>query len=132
MAKNIRVLFARPSLDGHDRGIVAVMSRCRDRGMEVVYIYFSDPREIAAAAVEEDVDCVGVTCSMGEHLRVARELTGELRRRGIAVPLVFGGVIPTVDVGRLEELGVKKVFGPGSSPGEAADFIAGCVSVAQG
>lgn len=129
MAKNVRVLFARPALDGHDRGIITIMSRCRDHGIEVVYIYFNDPREVAAAAVEEDVECVGVTCSMGEHLRTARELISEMGRRGTNVPVIFGGVIPTVDVERLEQMGVRRVFGPGSSPGEAVDFIAGCAAV---
>lgn len=119
----LRVLFARFTLDGHDRGLVTIIGACRDAGMEIVYIHFTDPREIVKAATEEDVDAIGVTSSMGQHMRVARELMAEIKKTGAEMPVIFGGVLPTLDIPKLLALGVKRVFGPGSAPGDAIAYI---------
>ena len=118
-----KALFARYTLDGHDRGIITVINACRIAGMEVVYIHFSDPGEIVKSAVEEDVDIIGVTSSMGEHLYVASNLMKALRKGKIDIPVIFGGVIPNVDMPKLLNIGVKRVFGPGLPPEEAVKFI---------
>lgn len=119
----IKVLLARFTLDGHDRGIVTVINACRDAGMEVIYIHFSDVREVVKSAMEEDVDIVGITSSMGQHLYVAPRLMQALRQTKMNIPVIFGGVIPTVDVPKLVNLGITRVFGPGSSPAEAVKYI---------
>ena len=118
-----RILFSRYTLDGHDRGLLTVMHRCRNAGMEVIYIHFNDVQEITQTAVQEDVDVIGVTCSMGQHFSVMTELLRLLRENNYGIPVIMGGVIPTVDVLRLLEMGVKGVFGPGSSPEEAVKAI---------
>ncbi|MEW6034576.1 MAG: cobalamin-dependent protein [Chloroflexota bacterium] len=123
MTKKARVLFARLSFDGHDRGVISVLAACRDAGMEAIYMHYNDPQEVARAAQEEDVDVVGLTSSMGEHFYVASGLLEALKERGLDTPVVVGGVIPTVDEVRLLRMGVKGVFGPGAAPGEAIRLI---------
>ena len=123
VAAKPRVLFARFTLDGHDRGVITVISACRDVGMEVIYIHFTNPREIVKAAIEEDVDVIGVTSSLGEHMRVAEKLVAQIEKEGIDIPVIFGGVIPTVDIPRLQGVGVKRTFVPGSSPADAVASI---------
>ena len=117
--------MARFSLDGHDRGLLSVMNSFKDAGIEVVYTYFSYPHELAKVAQEEDTDVIGVTSSMGQHFYVASTLLEALNERGIDVPIIMGGVIPTRDVSQLMDMGIRKVFGPGSAPGEAIDFVTG-------
>ncbi len=119
----IRILFARSALDGHDRGVINVISRCRDKGMEVIYIYFYDPKEVVIAAAQENVDAIGITSSIGQHLYVISELKKGLEEEKVDIPVIIGGVIPTVDIPKLLEMGVKRVFGPGSTPIEVADFL---------
>lgn len=118
-----RILVARFSLDGHDRGILTVMHALRNAGMEIVYIFFSDPKEIAKVAIEEAVDVIGVTSSQGEHLLVCSRLMDELNKQKTDVPVIIGGVIPSVDVQKLLDMGIKRVFGPGSKPSDAVSFI---------
>lgn len=118
-----KILLARFTLDGHDRGIITITNACREAGMEVVYIHFSDVKEILKSAIEEDVDVIGITSSMGQHLWVASKLMEALKGDNIDIPVVFGGVMPTVDTPKLLNLGVKGVFGPGSSPGEAIELL---------
>ena len=118
-----RILIARFSLDGHDRGILTVMHALRNAGMEIVYIFFSDPKEIVKVAVEEAVDLIGVTSSQGEHLLVCSQLMDELNKQKTDVPVIIGGVIPSVDVQKLLDMGIKRVFGPGSKPSDAVSFI---------
>ena len=118
-----RILVARFSLDGHDRGILTVMHALRNAGMEVIYILFSDPREILKVAIEEAVDVIGMTSSQGEHLLVCSRLMDEMNRQKAEIPVIIGGVIPSVDVQKLLDMGVKRVFGPGSKPSDAVSFI---------
>jgi len=119
----MRALLARFSLDGHDRGLLSVMSSFSDRGIEVVYTYFSDPKELAKAAEQEDVDVIGISSSMGEHFYIASNLLKVLNEQKIEIPVIMGGVIPTRDIPELLDIGVKKVFGPGSAPSEIVDFV---------
>lgn len=121
--ERIKILLARLSLDGHDRGIITIANHCKEAGMEVVYTHFHDPKEIAKVAEEEDVDIIGITSSMGEHFYIASHLMGTLKEKKLEVPVVMGGVIAHVDVPKLEALGVKKVFGPGASPQEAVNYL---------
>ncbi|MFC1965101.1 cobalamin B12-binding domain-containing protein [Chloroflexota bacterium] len=118
-----KILLARFSLDGHDRGVITVMDALKNAGMEVVYVLFSDPKEIVKSAIEEDVDLIGVTSSQGEHLLVCSTLMEELGNIKVNIPVIIGGVIPSADVPKLMDMGIKGVFGPGSRPGDAASFI---------
>jgi methylmalonyl-CoA mutase C-terminal domain/subunit len=122
--KKIRILFGRYTLDGHDRGLHTVMRKCRDDGMEVIYVHFTAAEQIAQTAIQEAVDVIGITASMGQHFLIAQELFGQLREKNYDIPVIMGGVIPTVDVPRLLEMGIKSVFGPASAPAEASEFIA--------
>ena len=118
-----KVLFARSALDGHDRGVISVMSRCRDEGIEVVYIYFYDPKEVVKSAAQEDADVIGITSSIGQHLYVISELKKDMAEEKMDIPVIVGGVIPRVDTSKLMDMGVMRVFGPGSTPQEATSFI---------
>jgi methylmalonyl-CoA mutase C-terminal domain/subunit len=122
--KKARVLVGRFTLDGHDRGILTVTHALRNAGMEVIYTHFSNPKEIARSAVQEDVDVIGITSSMGEHSMICSLLLEELRREKATIPVIVGGVIPSSEIPVLLDLGVKKVFGPGATPGEAVSFTA--------
>jgi methylmalonyl-CoA mutase C-terminal domain/subunit len=130
--KKIRVLLARLTLDGHDRGLVALAHNCREAGMEVVYIRFNTAQEIIKAAQEEDVDLIGVTSSIGQHFYVASSLMQALKSERINIPVIFGGVISSVDIPRLMSLGVARVFGPGTSPRDAVTFIQTIVQLKGG
>ena len=112
----IRVLIAKPGLDGHDRGAKVVARALRDAGFEVVYLGLrKTPRQIAAAAVEEDVDVVGLSVLSGAHVALSRKVLAELEREGADVPVVVGGTIPDRDIPRLRDAGVAEVF-PTSTP----------------
>ncbi len=111
--RRIRVLVAKPGLDGHDRGAKVVASALRDAGMEVIYTGLrASIAGIAAAAVQEDVDVIGLSILSGAHHTVCKKLIAELTARGADIPIVVGGVIPTADFAKLQALGVKEVFGP--------------------
>jgi methylmalonyl-CoA mutase C-terminal domain/subunit len=99
------------------------MHALRNAGMEVVYILFSDPKEIVKVAIEEAVDVIGVTSSQGEHLVVCSRLIDEMNKKKTDVPVIIGGVIPSVDVQKLLDMGIKRVFGPGSKPSDAVSFV---------
>jgi methylmalonyl-CoA mutase C-terminal domain/subunit len=118
-----RVLIARFNLDGHDRGIFTVINALQVSGMEVIYILFAHPRQIVKAAIEEAADVIGVTSSQGEHMLVCSTLMEELDNREMDIPVILGGVVPSADIPKLVEIGVKRVFGPGSKPSEAAAYI---------
>jgi len=122
----IRVLVAKPGLDGHDRGAKVVAAALRDAGMEVVYTgLHQTPEMIAAAAVQEDVDVVGLSVLSGAHMTLIpkiRQLLAE-QGRGDAL-LVVGGIIPAEDGERLQADGVAKLFGPGTSTTDIVDYIA--------
>lgn len=119
----MRILLARFALDGHDRGIITIIDACKQAGMEVIYVHFTDVEEVVVSAIEEDVEMIGITSSMGEHEYIAVRITETLQKRQAGIPLIMGGVIPTADVPKLLGMGVKRIFGPGTSPLEAVSFI---------
>ncbi len=124
-----RVLIARYDLDGHDRGILVVMNALKNAGAEVIYIHFSNPNEIAKAAIEEDVDLIGITSSLGQHNFVCSALCEDLKKKAQNIPVIIGGVLPNSDIPRLLEMGVKKVFGPGTAPRDVVTFVDSLVAV---
>jgi len=121
----VRVLNAKPGLDGHDRGAKVVARGLRDAGFEVVYTgLHRTPVEIAEAALQEDVHAVGLSVLSGAHNRLLPEVVQALRERELTdVLVVAGGIIPEGDVAALEAAGVSRVFPPGSAVTEIADFI---------
>jgi len=125
MDKKIRVLVAKPGLDGHDRGAKVVARGLRDAGMEVVYLGLRlTPQEIADAAIQEDVDVVGLSCLSGAHMSLFPKTVSLIREKGGKdVLVVAGGIIPDKDIAPLMEAGVARVFGPGTSLGDIVDFI---------
>jgi len=124
-AKKIRVLIAKPGLDGHDRGAIVVAQGLRDAGMEVIYLGLRvTPEQIAEAAVQEDVDVVGLSCLSGAHL-VLFPKTVSLTRERTDRDILFigGGIIPKKDVSKLKEAGIARTFGPGAPIPEIVTFI---------
>jgi len=131
MERKIRVLVAKPGLDGHDRGAKVIARALRDAGMEVIYTGIRQtPEMIVAAALQEDVDCVGLSIMSGSHMEYAEAILDGLRAAGATrVQLFVGGIVPPDDAAALKQLGVAGVFGPGSSTAAIADAIqAACAS----
>jgi methylmalonyl-CoA mutase C-terminal domain/subunit len=127
MSAPARVLVAKVGLDGHDRGVKVVARTLRDAGMEVIYTgLFQTPETVAAAAIDEDVDVVGLSMLSGAHMTLAPLVVEALRARGSNVPVVVGGIIPDADVEELTGAGVARVLGPGAS---ADDVVAAVRSV---
>lgn len=124
----LRVLVAKVGLDGHDRGIKVVARLLRDAGMEVVYTgLFQTPESVAVAAIQEDVDVVGLSMLSGAHMTLAPLVVEALRSRGSDIPVVLGGIVPPRDLDELRELGVSAIFTPGAS---AEDIVATITAVA--
>jgi methylmalonyl-CoA mutase C-terminal domain/subunit len=125
MDRKIRVLIAKPGLDGHDRGAKVVSRALRDAGMEVIYTGLRQtPSMIAEAALQEDVDVVGLSILSGAHMALVPRIINEMAERGIAdLPLFLGGIIPEDDIPALQEMGVKAVFGPGTSTQSIVTFL---------
>lgn len=125
MDKKIRVLIAKPGLDGHDRGAKVVARGLRDAGMEVIYLGLRlTPEEIADAAIQEDVDVVGLSCLSGAHMTLFPQVVNLLREKGGKdILMVAGGIIPERDIPHLMKAGIARVFGPGTSLAGIADFI---------
>ena len=125
MAEKIRVLVAKPGLDGHDRGAKVVARALRDAGFEVVYPGLRQtPEEIAEAALQEDVNVVAMSILSGAHPHLFPKVVNLLREKGMNDVLVIGGgVIPEGDIPALKEAGVAAVFTPGTPTGEVVDFI---------
>src|SRR5437879_933045 len=123
----IRVLVAKPGLDGHDRGAKVVAAALRDAGMEVIYTgLHQTPEMIANAAIQEDVDVVGLSVLSGAHMTLfprVRDLLAEHRRDDILI--TGGGIIPREDMEQLRQRGVGKLFGPGTPTSELIDYIRG-------
>lgn len=121
----VRVLIAKLGLDGHDRGAKVIARALRDAGMEVIYTGLRQtPEMIAQAALQEDVDVVGISMLSGAHLALLPRITELLRESDMGdVLIIAGGIIPDEDVPLLNETGVRAVFGPGTSTSEIADFI---------
>jgi methylmalonyl-CoA mutase C-terminal domain/subunit len=124
-SSRIRVLVAKPGLDGHDRGAKVVARGLRDAGMEVIYTGLRQtPEMIVNAAVQEDVDCIGLSILSGAHNAIVPELMAAMRQQHMeGVLVVLGGIVPESDVAALKQAGVAAVFPPGSRMGEIADFI---------
>lgn len=111
-----RILIAKVGLDGHDRGIKVVARILRDAGFEVIYTgLFQTPQTVAAAAVDEDVDAVGLSMLSGAHMTLAPLVVEELRARGSSVPVIVGGIVPDRDMDRLKAAGVAAVLTPGAT-----------------
>ncbi|MFZ1063349.1 MAG: cobalamin B12-binding domain-containing protein [Acidimicrobiales bacterium] len=126
---SIRVLVAKVGLDGHDRGIKVVARILRDAGMEVIYTgLFQTPETVALAAIQEDVDAVGLSMLSGAHLTLAPLVVAALRERGSDIPVVLGGIVPSNDLADLRDAGVAAVFGPGASAEEIVSQIRSLVS----
>ena len=122
----VRVLLAKVGLDGHDRGLRVVARVLRDHGFEVVFAGLRQtPESIAAAVVQEDVDVVGVSMHNGAHLTLAPAVIRALHDAGLATPVVVGGIVPDLDVPRLEQAGVAAVLGPGASNEQVVEAVRG-------
>ena len=125
MARKIRVLIAKPGLDGHDRGAKVIARALRDAGMEVIYTGIRQtPEQIAGAAIQEGVDIVGLSSLSGAHNKLFPKVVQILRERGAADILVFGGgIIPVNDIPALKESGVREIFLPGASTEDIIQYI---------
>ncbi|MEW6225294.1 MAG: cobalamin B12-binding domain-containing protein [Chloroflexota bacterium] len=123
--RRLKVLIAKPGLDGHDRGAKVLARGLRDEGFEVVYTGLRQtPEMIVTAALQEDVDVVGLSILSGAHMTLVPRVCAQLRERGLGDVLVtVGGIIPDDDVPALRDAGVAAVFGPGTTIREVADFI---------
>jgi len=120
-----RVIIAKPGLDGHDRGAKVIARALRDAGMEVIYTGLRQtPEQIVAAALQEDADVIGLSILSGAHMHICPRLMDLLRERGLEhVTVLVGGIIPDPDVPKLEALGIRGVFLPGTPMQEIVDFI---------
>lgn len=126
---SVRVLVAKVGLDGHDRGIKVVARLLRDAGMEVIYTgLFQTPATVAIAAIQEDVDVVGLSLLSGAHMTLAPLVVEELRQRGSEIPVVVGGIVPVNDLAPLKAAGVAAVFGPGATSDEIVATITSLVA----
>jgi methylmalonyl-CoA mutase cobalamin-binding domain/chain len=125
----IRVVIAKPGLDGHDRGAKIIARALRDAGMEVIYTgLHQTPAQIVETAIQEDADAVGVSILSGAHMTLVPRIVSGLRDNGADnVLVVVGGTIPQDDADELKALGVAEVFGPGATTGEIVDFLRGAV-----
>ncbi len=123
--ERIRVLLAKPGLDGHDRGVKVIARALRDAGMEVIYTGLRQtPEMVVSAAVQEDVDAIGLSILSGAHMTLFPRVVDLMREAGIDDVVVFGGgIIPDEDIPRLKELGVSEVFTPGARMEEIIEFI---------
>jgi methylmalonyl-CoA mutase C-terminal domain/subunit len=123
--RKIRVVIAKPGLDGHDRGAKVIARALRDAGMEVIYTGLRQtPEQIVAAALQEDADVIGLSILSGAHNYICPRVMELLREKGLEdVLVVVGGIIPDLDIPRLKEIGVSGVFLPGTPMQEIIDFI---------
>ena len=127
-----RVLVAKPGLDGHDRGAKVIARTLRDAGFEVIYTGLRRSVEsIIAAAVQEDVDLIGLSLLSGAHIPLTQKLMDKLAEAGVTIPVVVGGTIPDQDIATLEQLGVRKVFLPSTPLDEIVREVTAVVEQAQ-
>ena len=122
--RKIRVLVAKPGLDGHDRGAKVIARAYRDAGFEVIYLgLHQTPEQIVNAAIQEDVDLVGLSCHSGAHLYLFAEVIRQLKDGGGgAITVIGGGIIPKEDIAELKRYGVKEIFLPGTSMDKIVDW----------
>jgi methylmalonyl-CoA mutase, C-terminal domain len=125
MDHKIRVVIAKPGLDGHDRGAKVIARALRDAGMEVIYTGLRQtPEHIVAAALQEDADVIGLSILSGAHMHICPRVMELLREKGLEdVTVVVGGIIPDVDIPKLNEIGIRGIFLPGTPMHEIVDFI---------
>jgi methylmalonyl-CoA mutase C-terminal domain/subunit len=125
MERKIRILMSKPGVDGHWRGGVIVSRGLRDAGMEVVFGGFQNVEQIVESAINEDVDVIGLSMHSGAHIEYTKRVIDLLDDRGVkdSFMILCGGVIPAQDFPKLEEMGVAKVFGPGTVIQDIVDFI---------
>ncbi len=123
--RKIRVVIAKPGLDGHDRGAKVIARALRDAGMEVIYTGLRQtPEQIVSAALQEDADVIGVSILSGAHMHICPRIMALLREKGLDDILVLvGGIIPDVDIPKLKEIGIDGVFLPGSPMRDIVEFI---------
>jgi len=123
--RKTRVIIAKPGLDGHDRGAKVIARALRDAGMEVIYTGLRQtPEQIAAAALQEDADVVGLSILSGAHMHICPRLMELLRAKGLEhIEVLVGGIIPDVDAPKLKAMGISGIFLPGSPMQEIIDFI---------
>ncbi len=123
--KKLRVLLGKIGLDGHDRGIKVIARGFRDAGFEVIYTgLHQTPEQIASAAMQEDVDLVGLSCLSGAHMHLFTEVVRQLRDHGVGdITVIAGGIIPAEDIPLLREAGVAEVFLPGTPIQETVDWV---------
>lgn len=124
-SRKIRVLVAKPGLDGHDRGAKVIARGLKDAGMEVIYLGLRlTPEQIAEAAIQEDVDIVGLSCLSGAHMTLFPRIVKLIREKSRKdILVIVGGIIPRKDVPKLKEAGIARVFGPGTPMAEIGRFI---------
>ena len=124
MEKRTRVLLARLGMDAHWRGSMVVARALRDNGMEVIYLGNQMPGSIVEAAIQEDVDLIGLSTLSGNHTILVPEIITLLKEKGIAdMPVILGGTVPPTEIPKLKEIGVKEVFGPGTPLNKILEFI---------
>ena len=130
MARKIRVVIAKPGLDGHDRGAKIIARALRDAGMEVIYTgLHQTPEQIAATVIQEDADAVGLSILSGAHMTLVPRVVALLKEQGVEeVVVTVGGTIPADDAPELKKLGIAEVFTPGASTDEIVDFIRDAIS----
>ena len=123
-----RVLVAKVGLDGHDRGVKVVARILRDAGFEVIYTgLFQTPDTVAAAAVDEDVDLIGLSMLSGAHMTLAPLVVQKVRERGVDIPVVVGGIVPEHDIAPLREAGVAAVLTPGATADAVVETVRGVI-----
>ena len=119
-----RILVAKVGLDGHDRGVKVVARILRDAGYEVIYTgLFQTPQTVAAAAIDEDVDAIGLSMLSGAHMTLAPLVVDEIRSRGSDIPVILGGTVPDRDLPKLTDLGIAAVLTPGSTAEEIVQQV---------
>jgi methylmalonyl-CoA mutase, C-terminal domain len=125
MSQKIRVVIAKPGLDGHDRGAKVIARALRDAGMEVIYTGLRQtPEQIVSAALQEDADVIGLSILSGAHMHICPKIVELLREKQMSdVLVVVGGIIPDADVPRLNEIAIRGIFQPGTPMQEIVDFI---------
>jgi methylmalonyl-CoA mutase, C-terminal domain len=130
VAGKIRVVIAKPGLDGHDRGAKIIARALRDAGMEVIYTgLHQTPEQIVETAIQEDADAVGISILSGAHMTLVPRILDGLRENGAEdVLVVVGGTVPADDAAELRKLGVAEVFGPGAPTTDIVDFLKGAVA----
>ena len=125
MERKVRVLIAKAGLDGHDRGAKVVAAALRDAGMEVIYTgLHQTPENIVEAAIQEDVDVIGVSLLSGAHMAIFPRILELLRERGAEdIAVIGGGIIPEDDAAELKKMGVKEIFGPGTPTDQIVEYV---------